>query len=179
MGMFVAFLRGMNLGRRRVRNEELCQCFGSMGFTDVSAFLASGNVLFGTTGKSSAKVEPFIEKGLERWFSYEVRTFVRSAQEVAAIGHHRPFGPKQLAASTGKVQVAILARAPTASSRRAALALATPHDHLSIEGRELYWLPKGNMSASELELDGLASTLGLMTIRTQRTLTRLAAKLES
>ena len=43
---YVAFLRGMNLGRRRIKNPELCAAFEDIGFTNVSAFLASGNVIF-------------------------------------------------------------------------------------------------------------------------------------
>lgn len=178
MGMYVAFLRGMNLGRRRVKNEELCECFEDMGFERVSAFLASGNVLFRSTGKSSSTLEVLIEKGLKEWFSYEVRTFVRSAGEVSAAASHSPFDGQQRSASTGKVQVALLSKEPAAASRKQALSLATPDDHLAVEGRELYWLPKANMSASELELEGLAKALGILTIRTQRTLERLVPKLE-
>ena len=46
MNRNVAFLRGMNLGGRRLMNDELCSHFTALGFTGVSAFLASGNVLF-------------------------------------------------------------------------------------------------------------------------------------
>jgi len=175
---YVAFLRGMNLGRRRVKNEELCACFESMGFGDVAAFLASGNVIFSTSGKGAAKLESFVEAGLKRHFEYEVKTFVRSAKEVGAIAGHQPFSKKQLAASTGNVQVALLSKPPAPSSCQEALALKTPDDQLAIEGRELYWLPKGNMSDSELDLDGLATALGPVTMRAQRTMMRLAEKLE-
>jgi hypothetical protein len=41
----------------------------------------------------------------------------------------------------------------------------------------MYWLPKGNISDSELDLHALAKILGPMTIRAQRTMVRLATKL--
>ena len=43
MNRYVAFLRGMNLGRRRIKNPELCAAFEDIGFTNVAAYLASGN----------------------------------------------------------------------------------------------------------------------------------------
>ena len=176
MGMFVAFLKGMNLGRRRVKNDQLCACFEQMAFEDVSAFLASGNVLFRST-KRPATLEAHIAAELERQLGYPVDTFVRSQKEVTAIAAHQPFSEAIMSASNGKLQIAMLSQPPTAKSRKSALALSTPDDQLAIDGRQLYWLPIGNMSASELDLKALTKTLGLMTIRTHRTLTRLAAKL--
>lgn len=175
--MFVAFLRGMNLGKRRVKNEELCEVFEGLGFGDVSAFLASGNVLFSTNAKSTTKLEPQIEAALKQRFDYEVKTFVRSAKEVKAIAERTPFDAKQLAASNGKVQVAMLAQTPTAKSRKTVSSHHTPDDLLHLDDRELYWLPKGGLSESEIDHKALADALGTMTIRTQRTLIRLAAKL--
>ena len=46
MERYVAFLRGMNLGGRRIKNDELRQCFEELDLSDVSCFRASGNVLF-------------------------------------------------------------------------------------------------------------------------------------
>lgn len=177
MPMCVAFLRGMNLGRRRVKNDELCAWFEDMGFRRVSAFLASGNILFDSGPKSAAALEPQIEQGLEDRLRYAVPTFVRSAAEVAEIASRQPFSDAAVAASTGKLQVALLPARPTASNRKAALALETPDDLLALEGREMYWLPRGNMSDSKLDLNTLGKILGPMTIPTQRTMVRLVTKL--
>jgi uncharacterized protein (DUF1697 family) len=43
---YVAFLRGVNLGKRTVKKEELMAAFSAMGATGVQTVLASGNVLF-------------------------------------------------------------------------------------------------------------------------------------
>jgi len=175
--MYVAFHRGMNLGRRRIRNEELCECFVAMAFTQVSAFLASGNVMFGTDTKLS-DLEKRIEHGLKQRLNYEVPTFVRGAERVAAIADHQPFPDTVVSASGGKLQVALLSARPSASSRRAALALRTDEDHLALDDQELYWLPSGSLLDSDLDMKGLGTILGPMTIRTQRTVQRLAARLD-
>ena len=177
MATYVAFLRGMNLGRRRVKNAELCACFKQMSFSDVWAFLASGNVVFGSSGKDAGDLERIIEGGLESTLGYEVTTFVRSAEEVASMARHKPFADEIVAASNGKLQVGILAEQPDASSRASVLELQTPEDYLSVDGRALYWLPSGRMTDSNLDLRSIDAALGQMTMRTQRTLKRLAEKI--
>ena len=46
MAKLVAFLRGMNLGGRRISNTELVKAFEQAGFEGAAAFRASGNVVF-------------------------------------------------------------------------------------------------------------------------------------
>lgn len=81
-----------------------------------------------------------------------------------------------MAASKGKLQVAFLLDAPTKKQRKDALDLATDEDRLVIEGCELYWLPSGGMSESELDLKAIGAALGLTTIRTKGTVDQIAAK---
>jgi uncharacterized protein (DUF1697 family) len=49
---YVAFLRGINLGRRRATNEGLAAIFGGLGLTNVKTLIASGNVVFDADVKS-------------------------------------------------------------------------------------------------------------------------------
>ena len=177
MPVCVAFLRGMNVGDRRIKNDELCACFEAMGFERVSAFLASGNVLFDLGQMSATNLETQIERGLSERLGYEVPTFVRSAVAVTEIASRQPFLETSLAASAGNVQVALLSIRPTVSDGKSALAMAPPDDSLVIDGREMYWLPKNNISDSSLNLNNLGKILGPMTIRTQRTFVRLTTKL--
>ena len=177
MPVWVAFLRGMNIGDRRVKNDELCACFEAMGFERVSAFLASGNVVFDSGRRSAANLEDQIEQGLSERLGYDVPTFVRSAVAVTEIASIQPFLEASVAASAGNLQVALLSTRPTVSDRKSALAMATPDDSLVIDGREMYWLPKNNISDSDLNLNNLGKILGPMTIRTRRTLVRLTTKL--
>ena len=43
-------------------------------------------------------------------------------------------------------------------------------------GRELYWLPRGGISESDLDLKALDAALGPTTIRTKGTIDQIAAK---
>ena len=65
---------------------------------------------------------------------------------------------------------------PGARRETSVLDFATEADRLAILGRELFWLPQGGISQSDLDLRAIEKILGRMTIRTKRTLERIAAK---
>lgn len=176
MPTHVAFLRGMNLGGRRIKNEELRAEFEALGFGEVATFRASGNVIFAGGEGGEAKLTKTIEAGLGDALGYEVPVFLRGCAEVATIAAEEPFAAKEVKASKGKLQVLFLAKAPSAQDRRAALAEATEEDRLAIEGRELYWLPSGGTSESDLDLKAIERALGAGTMRTMGTVEQIAAK---
>jgi uncharacterized protein (DUF1697 family) len=180
MERYVAFLRGMNLGKRRIKNEELRVEFETLGFADVATFRASGNVIFaGDDGEKEAALTKRIEAGLGDALGYEVPVFLRSCAEVAKIAAQEPFDAKRVAASKGKLQVTMLAKKPTAPARKQVLALATGKDLLALEGRELFWLPSGGTLESELDHKAIAKVLGKGTQRTMGTIEQIAAKVEA
>lgn len=161
--IYVAFLRGLNLGKhRRVKNADLCACFEQMGFVQVSAFLASGNVIFESSSAPSK-----LEEGLQEALGFDVPVFLRSANEVRELAALDPFG------SEGKVQVIFLHKKAPAS----VLELATDEDRLAIHGRQVFWLPRGGMSGSSLDFKAVEGEVGPTTVRTKRTVERLAERL--
>ncbi|HET9163935.1 MAG TPA: DUF1697 domain-containing protein [Solirubrobacterales bacterium] len=176
MDRYIAFLRGMNLGGRRITNEDLRSHFEALGCAEVATFRASGNVIFASEGESEAKLGKRLEAWLGERLGYAVPVFLRSAAELRAIAAHEPFAAKHVAASKGKLQIALLGKKPTTAAGKEALALSTDEDRLAIEGRELYWLPDGGLSESELDLEALAVILGPTTIRTKGTIDQIAAK---
>ena len=177
MQRYVAFLRGMNLGKRRIKNPELREEFERLGLLDVASFRASGNVIFGVEGREArAKLAARIEAGLRDGLGYDVPVYLRSLAEVAAIAAREPFPAKAVAASKGKLQVTMLAKKPTAAARRTVLALATDQDRLALEGSELFWLPSGGTLDSELDHRAIAKALGPGTQRTMGTIEQIAAK---
>lgn len=178
MERYVAFLRGMNLGNRRIKNDELRAEFEALGCEDVATFRASGNVIFSAKEKSESTLTKKVEAGLGDALGYEVTTFLRSCSEVAAIAAQEPFPAKEVKASKGKLQVTMLAKKPTAAARKKVLALATEEDSLAIEARELFWLPSGGTLESELDHKAIAKALGVGTQRTMGTIEQIAAKLE-
>ena len=177
MPRYVAFLRGMNLGGRRISNDDLRAAFEGLELTGVATFRASGNVVFdGPDGVGAADVSTKIEAGLAAALGYEVPVFLRSCEQVAAIAERAPFPAKEVEASAGKLQVAMLPGEPGKPARKEAIGMSTDEDRLAIEGSELYWLPSGGISESDLDLKTLESELGPWTMRTMGTIEQIAVK---
>jgi uncharacterized protein (DUF1697 family) len=176
MQRYVAFLRGMNLGKRRIKNEELREAFEALELAEVACFRASGNVVFAAEGSEEGALAQRIETGLDERLGYAVPVFLRNAAALRKIAAQEPFDAAQLSASKGKPQVAFLPTAAKGAARKQAIDMATDEDRLTIAGRELYWLPSGGISESELDLKALEATLGPWTMRTKGTVDQIAAK---
>lgn len=135
----VAFLRGINLGRRRVKMDVLRQHVEALGFTDVSTVLASGNVIFSARAARPASLEHRIEGHLEARLGYDVDTYVRTAPEVLAVAAREPFPAPDVAAAHA-VHIVFLRETLDRAIARRLEACRTAVDRFHVEGREIHWL---------------------------------------
>ncbi len=80
---YIALLRGINVGGNNlIKMADLVLAFQKMGFKQVSTFIQSGNVLFESKEKSTAKLAKIIETGLSKTFSYDARVVIRSHMQL-------------------------------------------------------------------------------------------------
>ncbi len=174
--IWTAFLRGMNLGNRRITNDELRAEFERIGLDSPRTFQAAGNVVFESARRSEARLVSLIERGLEAGLGYAVPTVLRTGPELGAVAEAEPFAPAEVDASAGKLQVMLLAAEPSTAARGSVLARSTDEDRLAFGSRELYWLPGGGISESDLDLRAIEKELPVGTMRTRGTIERLVAK---
>jgi len=81
--IYVALLRGINVGgNNMVSMKELKAQFERLGFTDVSTYINSGNILFRATEPDPRKIEEHIDAMLARKFHLNGRTVVRNHDEM-------------------------------------------------------------------------------------------------
>jgi uncharacterized protein (DUF1697 family) len=134
---FVAFLRAVNLGRRRVQMGTVRGVLPGLGLDDVDSFANSGNLLFSATGPASVHQDA-IRSALEDEFGFELTTFVRTARQVRTLAAEKPFG----SIATGHTHFALLTLTPlTAKEKKAVAALSNAHDEVVIiRGRDVHWL---------------------------------------
>jgi uncharacterized protein (DUF1697 family) len=133
---FVAFLRAVNLGRRRVQMGTVRGVLSGLGLDDVDSFANSGNLLFSATGPASVHQDA-IRSALEDEFGFELTTFVRTARQVRTLAAEKPFG----SIATGHTHFALLTLTPlTAKEKKAVAALSNAHDEVVIRGRDVHWL---------------------------------------
>lgn len=177
MPSHAAFLKGMNLGNRRLTNEELRGHFEANGLTDVATFRASGNVVFADPdGRGERALAELIEAQLARLLGYPVAIFVRTGPELQKIAAAEPFNAATRARLHGKAQVMLLGAKPGAPARRKALGLAGNEDALAFGACELFWLPAGGVSDSALDMKALERALGPATVRTAGTIEQIATR---
>jgi uncharacterized protein (DUF1697 family) len=171
---YVAFLRAVNVGGRRVSMDRLRGIFEELGFEQVSTYIASGNVVFEGSGRA-AELERAIEAELEQTLGFEVTTFLRRANEVRHAASEKPFGK----VPAGKTHmVAFLRRRPTAAERKAIEAKSGSSDTLVVHGREVHWLIQGRMMDSKLKPKDWDVLDQPTTTRNTTMLAKLAAKLD-
>ena len=170
MPRYAAFLRAMNVGGRRTTNEELTGYVAALGYGDPKAFLASGNLVFDSTKRSSKSVAQHLRRGLSAALDYDVPAIVRRFDELEALVDFAPFAG---AAEAGKPQLILLAERPDAEQLATLDLLSTQDDQLVVEGREIHWLPSGGLMDSGLDLALIERTVGPVTVRTRRTVERL------
>ena len=174
MTRYVALLRAINVGGHVVKMDRLRKLFEELPVSNVSTFIASGNVLFDSSTKSVAALEKKISSHLEKSLGYEVGTFVRSAEEIRAVAEYEPFARKEIDAHT--LYIAFHGAEPIASAAKTLASLRTPDDEFHIYGRELYWLRRGRFSDSKITGPVLAKALGLPgTMRNATTVKKLAS----
>lgn len=172
---WVALLRGMNLGRRRLTNDELVRAVQGCGCDEVEVYQASGNVIF-TDDRSGDELAADMTGGLAEALGYPVPVFLRDSNELWAITKATPFTDRQLAESSAKPQVILLHEAPDMTTIDEVRRLVPDGDVLVPLGRELHWLPATGVGSSTLDFRELDRLTGGTTVRTLGTLQRLAKK---
>lgn len=113
---YVAFLRGINLGKRRVKNDQLLKIFTSLGFNDVKVLIASGNVLFTANDSNESRVTSTVEQALQDGLGFKVDTMLRTSDEIQAMLKAEPFDGIQVTKAT-RLYVTLLSE-PAASKMK-------------------------------------------------------------
>lgn len=141
MTTYIAFLRAINVsGQKLIKMEELRSALaGIPGVKNVRTYIQSGNVIFDAKEGEEEKLRVKIEKQIKKVFDYEVETFVRTSDELAAILKNSPFHKAKLSKDLA-LYVTFLEEKPTAEARKAFEALSDDIDSYKIEGKEVYAL---------------------------------------
>lgn len=128
--------------------SQLKAPFEELKFGEVETFIASGNVLFTSRQAEVGLLESRIARQLETSLGYSVDTFVRTAQEVVAIGKAKVFPEEGEAGIT--IHVGFMHEPLAPAGARKLAAIRTPEDELRVRGREYYWLCRVRTSESKI-----------------------------
>jgi uncharacterized protein (DUF1697 family) len=92
MNTFVSLLRGINVsGQKRVLMPELKSMYETLGFTRVTTYVQSGNVVFESDRLEETQIAPTIEAEIARIFGFPVSVIVRGRDDLRRILAANPF----------------------------------------------------------------------------------------
>lgn len=116
---YVAFLRGINVGGKSiVKMEELRKMFSSLGFTNVSTLLNSGNVIFdppvGGEETKSDLLRKRIEEKLEKTFGRSIGVLLRTSEQLQKLVARNPFKNVSVTPQT-RLYITFLSEKPVGS----------------------------------------------------------------
>lgn len=135
MNKYIAFLRAINVGGTTViKMSDLKKMFESFGLQNVQTYIQTGNVIFESEEKNTAKLEEQIERQLEKASGKKIRLFVRTMREVAQMATNCPFGPRE----GETIHVVILAEKPGRKAAEALLSQRSEADDFALAGKEVY-----------------------------------------
>lgn len=176
MPIAAAFLRAINVGGHTVKMDVLRGLFAQLGFSQITTFIASGNVIFDSPRISSKELEDEIEEHLKTGLGYPVVTFIRTPAELAAAAAYQPFPSIDVEALGYRVHTAFLKAEPGGEARQRVLDFRSAVDDFHINGREVYWLCRVRVSESIFSGAVLEKALGLpATLRNMTTVRKIAA----
>lgn len=173
MATQIAFLRAVNVGRRRVKMADAVAVLDGLGLEDVWSYINSGNLVFEGTGPQ-ARLEAAIGDALEAAFGFEITTFVRTVAEVRKILAVEPFTMTE----GDTYFITFLQSAPSAAAARELEACSNEFDTLLVEGRDVHWHMRGLSSATTVSNRKWKTVGELSTSRNTTMLRKLVAKID-
>lgn len=90
MTAYVALLRGVNLGKRTLKMDDLRRVATSLGLEEPKTYIASGNLLF-RSAKSEKALKTDLEAAIGEHMGAKVGVMIRTAAELAAVRAANPF----------------------------------------------------------------------------------------
>jgi uncharacterized protein (DUF1697 family) len=174
MSTYIAFLRAVNVGGRKVPMADLRRHIEKAGFTDVVTHIQSGNLRVGSTLRSAAKVEAQLEKVMSAAFEFDIPAIVRRPAELVELVNSAPDNPLP---DSARHYVSFLRDKPSASQAKELNGWDVDGERMIVVGRDVHlWFDKPSHEAklNNTRLEKLAGTVA--TNRNWTVVTALADK---
>jgi uncharacterized protein (DUF1697 family) len=169
MPTHVALLRGVNLGKRQVSMAELRKLLEGLGYSDVSTYVQSGNVVL-STKKAESRIVAELETHLANELGFVVPVILRSRAELVKVVKQNPFA--RAAADPTKLHVTFLGESPDPALRQLDAADFKP-EKFATGRREVYLSLPNGLGRSKLAVAVEKALRGSGTTRNWRTVTTL------
>jgi uncharacterized protein (DUF1697 family) len=174
MSTYVAMLRGINVGgARKILMKDLAALYETCGFTGVTTYVQSGNVVFDSKDKSLDKIARTIEDEIDKIYSFHAHVIVRTGADLGKVIAANPFVKKH-GIDSKSLYVTFLSGVPDAKNLEPLAQLESGADRFAAVGREIFVLCPGGYGKTKLSNNFFETKLKLAaTTRNWKTVTVL------
>lgn len=160
MATYISVLRAINLGaHNRIAMADLREMCGKIDLQGAQTLVASGNLVFQSAVKSSAKLEQLLEAASTKHLGVTTDYFVRSAKEWQDIIAANPF-PAEARNDPGRMVMMCLRDAPTAAQVAALQAAIKGREIVTAKGKQAYFVYPDGQGRSKLTIALIEKMLG-------------------
>ncbi|RED66198.1 DUF1697 domain-containing protein [Cohnella lupini] len=153
---YIALLRGINVGGKMIKMDQLRQVFESLKLNNVRTYIQSGNVLFESQEDREQLIRS-IEQAIEKSF-FQVTVVLRTVKELEEVVSDTPYRVTDLA-ETDSLYVTFLAENPSAEAIDRCYSFKNEVDEFTIVDREVYILIHKSYGTSKFSNNFLESKL--------------------
>ena len=148
MTAYVAMLRAINVGGRKLVMSDLKAIGEELGLGSPRTFIASGNLIF-TSSEREEPLREMLERRLSKHMGAEVPVLLRTANEMAAVAAGNPFEGE----FEGNRVVAIFLNDPPLKDSLSS-AKNLNDERVALGAREFYIAYPSGMANSKLKIPG-------------------------
>lgn len=174
----VALLRAINLASHNtVSMTSLRAVVSGLGFDGVQSILQTGNLIFGSHGRTPDELERLLEEATARELGLDTQYFVRTASEWEAVIEVNPF-PQHAEGDPSHLLVACLKQAPDPERIASLQRAIVGREQVRVVGRHAYIVYPDGIGRSRLSMAVVERALGTRgTGRNWNTVLRIGAHL--
>jgi uncharacterized protein (DUF1697 family) len=173
MPTYIAFLRAINIGRRKLAKDAIVAACEGVGCTDVETYINTGNVRITTPLRSRATVEAALEEAFSAKAGFEVRTIVLTPTELTAIAASADHVGKE---HDGLHYVSLLKDSPSAGAVKKLEGVGKEGERAVVEGRAVHLLLGKDYHSAKLSNAVVEKHLGVATNRNLNVIRTLAER---
>jgi uncharacterized protein (DUF1697 family) len=151
MTAYISLLRGINVsGLKKIRMEDLKALYEGLGFSEVTTYIQSGNIIFKTGFPVSISgLSKKIEKVLEGKYQFHVPVIIRTADDLRLILSANPF-LNEGGIDRERLHITFLEKEPHPGNVNSILKTDFSPDRFRIIGKEVYLYCPGGYGSTRL-----------------------------
>ncbi len=139
---YVALLRGINVsGHKKIKMADLTLLLTELGFTEVSTYIQSGNIVFLASEQQQDELEIIIKEAIKTQYSFDVPVIVLNKEQFRLVHDNIPlkqFNVSDIVEEGSRVGISFLSKQPTPEASDKLLSYVIEPEKLIITHKTVY-----------------------------------------